>query len=85
MTVAKVNIYRVGRIWCYAAWQDDGAYDTSGLLGCDAECSTAQALAEAALQFDGATIHKVEDIPGKDDSMPPPPRYGVGYFGANDR
>lgn len=58
MTITKVNVYRNAGEWCYAAWAGD-EFDHSDTLGIDGDA--AEALAAAALQFDGASIHRVAD------------------------
>ncbi len=57
-TVDRVNIYRDGQTWCYAAWCGND-YDHSDTL--DAE-SEDEAREEVAAMWPAADIRRVDDV-----------------------
>lgn len=59
--IVKVNVYKSAGEWCYRA-DDENGFDHSDTLGCDDGATADQAQAEAAEQFPGASIHRVDDI-----------------------
>lgn len=60
MTI-KINIYRAGGEWCYAAFDGD-EYDHSDAIGVTDEVSEDEARAEMSRQFPEAAIERVADV-----------------------
>lgn len=58
-TITRVNLYRDGSTWCYAAWTDDEHDHNDTLDDADSETDARDAV---AAQFPGATITRVADI-----------------------
>ncbi len=57
--ITKVQIYRDGHRWCYAAWSGE-EYMRNGALA--SVSSEADALVAATLLFDGASIVSIESL-----------------------
>ena len=59
MKIIKINIYRHGKTWCYAAWNSDGEHDHSDTLEVSTE---AEAREEVGRVFPDGEIKKVADV-----------------------
>ena len=60
-TITRVNIYRAGAEWCYAAFAG-AEFDHSDVIGVPDDASVSEARSEMAAQFPDATIARVDDV-----------------------
>ena len=58
--MTQVNIYKDGKVWCYAVWID-GQYDCNGTLAA-ASTTEEQAKSDVLSIFPGANVTRVSDL-----------------------
>lgn len=63
-TITRINLYRSGGAWCYAAWNEANEFDHSDPIGIPDGATEAEARAELASQFPGSDITRVSDVEG---------------------